>query len=68
VAPVQAQISSLKAAHFSNLAMCHLRLGNTEKARDCCTKAIGIDPDNVKVPLLRAGHRLLPPKAQSWSH
>jgi hypothetical protein len=34
--------------------MCHLRLGNTEKARDCCTKAIAVDPDNVKV--IRIAH------------
>jgi len=50
----QVQISSLKLAHFSNLAMCHLRLGNIEKARIWCTKALNMDPENVKA-LFRRG-------------
>eukprot|EP00967_Tisochrysis_lutea_P124132 scaffold207302_cov39-Tisochrysis_lutea.AAC.2 len=29
--------------------MCHLRLGNIEKARIWCTKALNMDPENVKV-------------------
>ena len=48
------QVSELKVASASNLAMCHLKLGNTEKARDNCTKALAIEPANVKA-LFRRG-------------
>jgi len=34
--------------------MCHLRLGNIEKARIWCTKALNMDPENVKA-LFRRG-------------
>ena len=47
-------ISELKLAHFSNLAMCHVKLENYEKARDNCTRAIAMDPSNVKA-LFRRG-------------
>ena len=33
-AELMGQIKELKLVHFSNLAMCHLKLGNVEKARD----------------------------------
>jgi len=47
VTPEQmAAIRELKVAHFSNLSMCHLKLGNVERARDNCTKALAIDPTN----------------------
>ena len=29
-----AQIKELKLVHFSNLAMCHMKLGNVQKARE----------------------------------
>jgi tetratricopeptide (TPR) repeat protein len=49
-----AQISELKVAHHSNLAMCHMKQGlNYAKARDNCTKALLIDPDNVKARFRR---------------
>ena len=47
-------ISDLKVANFSNLAMCHMKLENFEKARDNCTKALAVDPTNVKA-LFRRG-------------
>ena len=44
-----AQIRELKIAHFCNLAMCHMKHGpKYAKAKDNCTKALAIDPDNVK--------------------
>jgi len=50
-----AQIRDLKLAHFSNLAMCHLKRGpNYEKARVNCSKALELDPRNVKA-LFRRG-------------
>eukprot|EP00966_Prymnesium_polylepis_P133240 3079261-Prymnesium_polylepis.1 len=48
------QIDELKLAHHSNLAMCHLRLGALRKARDCCSRALAIDPTSVK-SLFRRG-------------
>ncbi|KAL1521202.1 hypothetical protein AB1Y20_022753 [Prymnesium parvum] len=49
-----AQIRELKLAHFSNLALCHLKLGNVPKAKVNCSKALQIDPKNVKA-LFRRG-------------
>lgn len=49
-----AQIHELKLAHFSNLAMCHMKIGNTPKALANCSKALAIDPKNVKA-LFRRG-------------
>ena len=50
-----AQIRELKLAHFCNLAMCHMKHGQKYvKARDCCTKALALDADNVKA-LFRRG-------------
>lgn len=44
-----AQIRELKVAHFCNLAMCHMKHGpKYAKAKDNCTKALALDPDNVK--------------------
>ena len=41
-----AQIKELKLVHFSNLAMCHMKLGNVQKARDNSSKAhLRIDPN-----------------------
>lgn len=48
------QIRELKIAHHSNLAICLLKVGNVEKARDNCTKALAIDPSNIKC-LFRRG-------------
>ena len=47
-------IRELKINHFCNLAMCHLKLGNLQKARLNCTKALAIDEKNVKA-LFRRG-------------
>ena len=44
-----AQIRELKIAHFCNLAMCHMKHGpKYAKAKENCTKALALDPDNVK--------------------
>ena len=49
-----AQIRELKMAHHSNLAICLLKVGSVEKARDNCNKALAIDPANIKC-LFRRG-------------
>lgn len=50
-----AQIKDLKLAHFCNLAMCHLKQGpNWQKAHLNCSKALDLDPKNVKA-LFRRG-------------
>ena len=41
-AELMGQIKELKLVHFSNLAMCHLKLGNVLKARDNSSKALAI--------------------------
>ncbi|EOD23280.1 hypothetical protein EMIHUDRAFT_239918 [Emiliania huxleyi CCMP1516] len=48
-----AQLRSLKVAHFSNLAACHLKLGAVPKARDCCSKALALDPGHLKARFRR---------------
>lgn len=53
-AGTMAQIKELKVVHFSNLAMCHLKLGNVQKARDNSSKALAIDGKNIKA-LFRRG-------------
>lgn len=53
-AETMAQLRELKVVHFSNLAMCHLKLGNVEKARDNSSKALAIDAKNIK-SLFRRG-------------
>jgi len=49
-----AQIKELKVVHFSNLAMCHMKLGNVQKARDNSSKALAIDGKHMK-SLFRRG-------------
>lgn len=49
-----AQIRELKIAHHSNLAICLLKMGSVEKARDNCNKALAIDAANIKC-LFRRG-------------
>ena len=49
-----AQIRELKLAHHSNLAMCNMKLGNVQKAQMNCSKALALDPKNVKA-LFRRG-------------
>ena len=48
--PVTQAMGQIKAQarHFSNLAMCHLKLGNVLKARDNSSKALAIDGKNIK--------------------
>ena len=43
-----AQIKELKVVHFSNLSMCHMKLGNVQKARDNSSKALAIDDRHIK--------------------
>eukprot|EP00210_Caulerpa_lentillifera_P002991 g2856.t1 len=43
-----------KAVYYNNRAMAHLKLGHYVFAEDDCTKAIGLDSNNVKA-LLRRG-------------
>eukprot|EP00966_Prymnesium_polylepis_P145693 3365334-Prymnesium_polylepis.1 len=52
-----AQIRELKLAHHLNLAMCHMKLGNMQKAQINCTKALAIDPKNVKALFRRCAPR-----------
>ena len=58
--PVSAEemkvIKELKLVHFNNLAMCYLKLEppNIQKAKTACTKALEIEPLNVKA-LFRRG-------------
>ena len=49
-----AQIKELKLVHFNNLAMCHMKLGNVQKARDNSSKALALDGKNIKA-LFRRG-------------
>lgn len=49
-----AQLNELKLVHFSNVGLCHLKLGNREKCVSYCTKALALDANSVKL-LFRRG-------------
>lgn len=46
-------VHELKVLHHSNLAMCLMKMGNFEKAKSNCTKALAIDPENIKARFRR---------------
>ncbi|KAG8458617.1 hypothetical protein KFE25_008414 [Diacronema lutheri] len=52
------RVNELKLVHFSNVALCHLKLGNAPKCITYCTRALGLDPDNVKCLFRRGKCRL----------
>jgi len=47
-------INELKAATYTNLALCYIRLAEFDRAAECASKALEVDPDNVKA-LVRFG-------------
>mmetsp|Transcript_17673 Transcript_17673/g.29056 ORF Transcript_17673/g.29056 Transcript_17673/m.29056 type:complete len:177 (-) Transcript_17673:1105-1635(-) len=54
----RSQIQNLKLLHFINVAACHLKLSNWEKAESYCTKALKVDEDNVKALFRRGRARI----------
>ena len=48
------QLRELQAAHHANLALCHMKLQQHERARDDCTRCLAIQPSHVKALLRRA--------------
>ncbi|KAG5363628.1 TPR repeat-containing thioredoxin TTL4 [Yarrowia sp. B02] len=43
-----------RAIYWSNKAACYMKLGDDQKAVDCCNQALGLDPDYVKALNRRA--------------
>ncbi|KAJ1618745.1 hypothetical protein T492DRAFT_1090557 [Pavlovales sp. CCMP2436] len=52
------RLAELKLVHFSNVGLCHLKLGSATKCITYCTKALALDPDNVKCLFRRGKCRL----------
>jgi len=52
------EIKTLSVAVFLNMAACHLKVNNAERALDDCNNAINLEPNNVKA-LFRRGQAYL---------